>query len=74
MNNNTKEDLLFEMFKDTVATGTELRRKELQNKYPDVNISNLHIRIVNYQVKNYGASLNNKSLVREYEQKNNKGK
>ena len=54
-----KEKLLFEMFKDTVETGTEEKRAVLQKKYPDVNISNLHIEIVKYQVKKYGNSLNN---------------
>lgn len=53
-----KEKLLFEMFKDTVETGTEEKRAILQKKYPDVNISNLHIEIVKYQVKKYGISLN----------------
>lgn len=53
-----KEKLLFEMFKDTVETGTKEKRAVLQKKYPDVNISNLHIEIVKYQVKKYGKSLN----------------
>lgn len=53
-----KEELLFEMFKDTVATGTDQKRACLQKQYPDVNISALHRRIVNYQVAKYGTSLN----------------
>ena len=53
-----KEELLFVMYKDTVETGNEKKRAVLKAKYPDVNISNLHIRIINYQVKKYGCSLN----------------
>lgn len=59
-----KEELLFQMFKDTVETGSEYRRNELQKKYPDVKIGELHIRIVNYQVKKYGKSLNSRSFIK----------
>lgn len=59
-----KEELLFQMFKDTVETGSEYRRNELQKKYPDVKISELHIRIVNYQVKKYGKSLNSRGFIK----------
>lgn len=55
------DELLFQMYKDTVETGTERKRNELQKKYPNVNISNLHIRIVKYQVKKYGQSLNSRA-------------
>jgi len=54
-----KEEFLFELYKDTTQTGDELKRAELQKKYPDVKISDLHRRIVNYQIEKYGYSLNN---------------
>jgi len=54
-----KEELLFELFKDTAETGTDIKRADLQKKYKDVNISELHRKIVNYQVEKYGTSLNN---------------
>ena len=60
-----KEQLLFEMYKDTTKTGDENLRSELQKKYPDVNISNLHIRIINYQVKKYGRSLNSRAMIKQ---------
>lgn len=53
-----KEELLFQMLKDTMQTSTNIKRGELQKKYPDVNISDLHRRIINYQVEKYGISLN----------------
>ena len=59
-----KEELLFEMFKDSVVTGTDVKRAYLQKKYPDINISNLHRRIVNYQVEKYGTSLNSQAVNR----------
>jgi hypothetical protein len=53
-----KEELLFQMLKDNTKTSTDIKRGELQKKYPDINISDLHKRIINYQVKKYGISLN----------------
>lgn len=53
-----KEELLFQMLKDTMETSTDIKRSNLQRKYPDIDISNLHRRIINYQVKKYGISLN----------------
>ena len=60
-----KEEILFQMYKDTVATGDEKSRYLLQQKFPDVNISNLHIKIANYQVEKYGYSLNSQARTRQ---------
>lgn len=53
-----KLDLLFNMLKDTVETNTKEKRAKLKRRFPDVDISELHRRIVNYQVEKYGSSLN----------------
>lgn len=62
-----QEKILFELWKNTVITGTEYRRIELQRQFPDVNINKLHRDIVNYQVKKYGTSLNNQRSLNDFE-------
>lgn len=52
-----KEDILFNMLKDTNKTSNDFKRGILTKKYPGINFSELHRRIVNYQVKKYGRSL-----------------
>lgn len=62
-----KEALLFELYKDTTETSNEKKRAVLKAKYPDVDISGLHIKIIKYQVKKYGASLiNTRPTVEDY--------
>lgn len=53
----TQEDLLFEVFKDTKKLSSDCKRFKVQLKFPKVDMSSLHRRIVNYQVKKYGQSL-----------------
>lgn len=48
-----KEDILFAMLKDKPV----LKRKEFEKKYPNVNVSDLRLRIINYQVMRYGIQL-----------------
>ena len=54
-----KEDILFSLLKDKTETIFEKKRHELKKKFPDVDITNLHRRIVNYQIKKYGGNLVN---------------
>lgn len=48
-----KEDILFAMLKDKVV----MPSGELKKRYPNVNIFDLRLRIINYQVMKYGAQL-----------------
>lgn len=52
-----KENILFEIYKDTRALGTSGKREKIRLKFPDVNMSLLHRKILNYQIKKYGQSL-----------------
>ena len=52
-----KLELLFNMLRDTVETCTKEKRDKLKRKFPDVDISELHRRIINYQIKKYGKML-----------------
>lgn len=51
------ENILFEMFKDTRSLSSTRKRKIIQLKFPNINMGELHRKIVNYQVKKYGESL-----------------
>ena len=52
-----KEDFLFNMLKETTKTSSDVKRGLLAKKYPGINFSELHRRIVNYQVEKYGCTL-----------------
>lgn len=52
------EKLLFELYKDTRTLSNNRKRKRIQLQFPQVDMGNLHRRVVNYQVKKYGQSLN----------------
>lgn len=52
-----KEDFLFNMLKETTKTSSDVKRSLLAKKYPGINFSELHRRIVNYQVEKYGRTL-----------------
>lgn len=62
-----QEKILFELWKDTVITGTDIKRKELQKIFKNVDINKLHRDITNYQVKKYGISLNSRIAIKDYE-------
>lgn len=51
------EDLLFQMFKDTRKLSTNKKRELMQLKFPNIDMSYLHRKVVNYQVEKYGQSL-----------------
>lgn len=51
---NFKEEYLFAKFKDSTA---KVFRREVV-KYKGVNVTDLYARIVKYQIKKYGKSLN----------------
>lgn len=51
------EKLLFELYKDTRTLSNNRKRRRIQLQFPEVDMSNLHREIVNYQVKKYGQSL-----------------
>ena len=53
-----KIDILFNLYKDTLKTSNDEKRKALKKRFPDIDITELHRRIVNYQVEKYGGSLN----------------
>lgn len=51
-------NLLFEMFKDKCITNTQQFRKMVANyKLSNNEITDLYRKIVNYQIKKYGTSL-----------------
>lgn len=62
-----QKKILFEMWKETAITSTDIKRAKLQQVFPNVNINDLHREIVNYQVKKYGASLNDYRDIEDYQ-------
>ncbi len=53
------EELIFELYKDKVIKNRKSFIKEMQSKFRDVNVSELYVRIVNYQINSYGEMLKN---------------
>ena len=55
-----KLELVFNIYKDEIIKNKEFRRK-IKEKYgfSDIVISNLIVRIVNYQIKKYGSRKSN---------------
>ena len=55
-----KLELVFNIYKDEIIKNKEFRRK-IKEKYgfSDIFISNLIVRIVNYQIKKYGQRKSN---------------
>ena len=51
------EQVLFEMYKDTSKLVGQQRKDILREKYPNVDISSLYEKVVNYQIKKYGSQL-----------------
>jgi hypothetical protein len=52
-----KEDIIFSLYKDKPIRTAKEFRKEIENKYKDVNTKELYLRITNYQLDKYGHSL-----------------
>lgn len=55
-----KEDILFVTLKDKPV----LSSNELKKKYKDVNVTDLRMRIINYQVMKYGYQLTKETLLK----------
>lgn len=55
------EEQIFNELKDTSIKSSEYFRKKYQGA--DINYSRIYRRIVNYQIKEYGGSLNNNGFV-----------
>ena len=55
-------NVLFEIYKDKCIGNSEMFRKEITSKYDltDDEVSELYKRVVNYQVKTYGETLDGK--------------
>lgn len=52
-----KEKILFEKYKNTPDLYFFKDRERLREKYPDVNISDLYAKVIQYQIKKYGIQL-----------------
>lgn len=52
-----KEEYVFHKYKNRCFKNAERLKSELIRKYKDVDVGDLYMRIVNYQVKKYGTSL-----------------
>lgn len=64
-----KEKLLFEMYKDTSKLLDVKFREKLRKKVKDVNVSDLYAKIIKYQNKKYGETLDNHVEMLFYEDK-----
>ena len=53
----TKEDIIFALLKDQPIQNRRIFTQRLKQKYPDLNVKDLFLRIVNYQIINYGSSM-----------------
>lgn len=51
------EKILFEMYKDTSKLVSQKRKEALKEKYPNVDISSLYVKVVSYQIAKYGTQL-----------------
>lgn len=55
-----KEQTIFELEKNNPVRSSKKFKEYIKNKYgKDIDSKNLYIEIVNYQVKKYGATLDN---------------
>lgn len=64
-----KERLLFELYKDTSKLSDKEFKAKLRKKFKEVNISDLHAKIIKYQNKKYGMQLDNHVEMPFYEER-----
>ena len=58
-----KEECAFIQFRDRGFKNAETCKGNILKKYKDIDVNNLYIRIVNYQLKKYGDILRTKYAV-----------
>ena len=58
-----KEECAFVQFRDKCFKNAENCKRKILKKYKDIDVNNLYIRIVNYQLKKYGDILRTKYAV-----------
>lgn len=61
-----KEDILFALYKDKSHSSKEDFLKDLKQYKNEVDLRNLYIRIVNYQIDKYGCTLDSKRDTTNY--------
>lgn len=66
---NFKEHIIFENEKNMAFKGIEEFKRIIYKKYKYIATSNLYRKIINYQVKNFGKSLNNEIDLPTHEEK-----
>lgn len=59
-----KEECAFAQFKDKCFKNAETCKEGIIKKFKGIDVNNLYIRIVNYQIKKYGEVLRGKRLFR----------
>ena len=52
-----KEDYVFTQYKDKPLINARVFKKMIREKYKNIDVDNLYIKIIIYQVKEYGESL-----------------
>lgn len=58
-----KEECAFVQYKDKCFKNAETCKRNILKKFKDIDVNNLYIRIVNYQLKRYGDILRVKYVV-----------
>ena len=51
------EELIFEMYKDRPIKNARTFKGELRKKFKNIDVSNLFVRITNYQISKFGRAL-----------------
>ena len=54
---NFKENLIFNMFKDTSVIGAKKFKAKIEKMYSGVDYSTIYRKILNYQIEKYGDEL-----------------
>lgn len=54
-----KEDILYVYLKDKPLMSS----KDLKDRYGDINVSDLRLRIINYQIEHYGEQVSDRSYL-----------
>lgn len=66
-----KDDIVFALFKDKPTNGKDLFKKSVKKYIHEINVNEVYRRIINYQIKKYGYTLDDRYDSLNYFQKQN---
>lgn len=61
-----KGDILFALYKDKPTDGSRKFQRNLKKYKEEVNLNNLYVKIVNYQIDKYGTTLDSRNETSNY--------